>query len=282
MNKQLIAESGSTKTEWRLCKADKILQDFRSAGFNPNVQTKETMRETIQEVIYHVGSGNLDEVTFYGAGLAEQSQRQIIYDLLSELLPKARINIEHDMLAAVRSTLQPEGIVCILGTGSNSAMFKGDQITMNLGGHGYLVGDEGSGCNIGKFLLKGLLQHDFPRIVTDYVEEHEKMTINDIKLSTFKAEKPNVRLASLARYAGAMLHVPEVYSMTKRCFADFLEATVCRYPDYQSQTTSFVGSISFFFKDPLMEVCAERNVKVGSIVKDPIDNLVQYHLSIKH
>jgi len=281
MIKKLIAESGSTKTEWRLIDNKSVIQEYRSAGFNPNVQTEESMRETLQDVVYHFGAGNISEFYFYGAGLAEISQREIILNLVKTLLPKAIVHIEHDMLAAVRSTLRSEGIVCILGTGSNSAWFQNEEIRMNLGGHGYLIGDEGSGCYIGKHLLRAILQEDLPKEARHYLEDEEKMDISAIKLSIFKAEKPNVRMASLARHAGALLHLEGIQELVKKCFLDFLDSTVVRYPNYQNQYTNFVGSISFYFKHELMKACEERGVKLGEINKDPVDNLIKYHLGVR-
>lgn len=273
-----MAESGSSKTEWRLAVGAEIQQSFRSPGFNPNVQTVADMRAVFQDVIQQVGYDRVNRVCFYGAGLAELSQRRVMQDILKELLPEADISIEHDMLAAVRSTLRQEGIVCILGTGSNSAYYKDDKIVSNLGGHGYLFGDEGSGANIGKMMIKAMLQDELPEIVVRHFEEKEQASIHEIKIAVMRSEKPNVKLATFARLTGDMVHLPEVRALVVKNFMDFLSTTVCRYPDYQQVRTDFVGSIAYYFREMLQEACAVKEVKMGEFYQNPVENLIRFHI----
>lgn len=273
----LLAESGSSKTEWRLCEDGKIVQAFRSPGFNPNIQTEDAMKAVFREVIQHVGYEKAHHVIFYGAGLGEISQRKVMFNILKDILPEVEINIEHDMLAAVRSTLKEEGIVCILGTGSNSAYYKGDEIIHNLGGHGYLFGDEGSGLDIGKRMLKAMLQDDLPRKVIRYFEEKEQHSLTEIKLSVMKSEKPNVKLATFAKYTADLVSIARVRNLVKASFLDFLDTTVCRYENYQTLPVDFVGSIGFYFKDILEEACERRMLTLGNVIKDPVENLIAYH-----
>lgn len=275
--KILIAESGSSKTEWRLCQDNDVIKTLRSPGFNPNIQTESAMRLVFQDVIQHIGY-DIDYICFYGAGLAEVSQRKLMHHLLKELVPDAHIQIEHDMLAAVRCTLREKGIVCILGTGSNSARFVKDEILENLGGHGYIFGDEGSGANIGKTMIKAMLQGDLPKEAVHHFEKNEQNTINEIKIGIMRAEKPNVKLATFARLTSEIIDIPGVRQIVKKNFLDFLDTTVCRYKGYENIYTDFVGSIAFYFHDILKEACEERNVKMGETLKDPVDNLILYHL----
>lgn len=277
----LLAESGSSKTEWRLCQNGKIVQSLRSPGFNPNVQTAPAMLAVFQDVIQQVGYEKVTSVCFYGAGLAELSQRKLMNNLLKDLLPEADIQIEHDMLAAVRSTLRERGIVCILGTGSNSARYEGDTIIQNLGGHGYLFGDEGSGANIGKLMIKAMLQDELPKEAVAFFEEKEQSTIHEIKIAIMRAEKPNVKLATFSKMTGELLLAhphPRIFEILSQNFYDFLNTTVCRYGDYREVYTDFVGSVAFYFKDMLNEACNNRGVKMGNIYQNPIDNLIEYHL----
>lgn len=275
----LLAESGSSKTEWRLCVEGKIVQSLRSPGFNPNIQSQDAMRTVFREVLQNIGYERIKKICFYGAGLGELSQRRVMANILKELIHDAEIQIEHDMLAAVRSTLKPEGIVCILGTGSNSALYKNDQIIENLGGHGYLFGDEGSGQDIGKRMLKAMLQSDLPNEARLYFEEKEDAEIDEIKISVMKAEKPNVKLATFAKLTAELLHVPGVEEIVFNSFVAFLDTTVCRYKNYKKTPADFVGSIGYYFRPILEKACAKRKVQMGGIQKDPVENLIQYHLA---
>lgn len=278
----LLAESGSSKTEWRLCVAGEIVQSLRSPGFNPNIQSHDAMRTVFREVIQNIGYEKIESICFYGAGLGELSQRRVMSNILKELIHDAEIQIEHDMLAAVRSTLKPEGIVCILGTGSNSALYKDDAIVENLGGHGYLFGDEGSGQDIGKRMIKAMLQGDLPDEARLYFEQKEDIEIDEIKIAVMKAEKPNVKLATFARLTADLLHIKKVEKIVFDSFVAFLDTTVCRYKGYKNIPADFVGSIAYYFRPILEKACEKRKVQLGGIQKDPVENLIRYHLADVH
>jgi N-acetylglucosamine kinase-like BadF-type ATPase len=275
----LLAESGSSKTEWRLCQGATMIESLRSPGFNPNIQSEAAMRAIFQDVIQNIGYERIEKLCFYGAGLGEMSQRIVMRNILRELLPEAIIQIEHDMLAAVRSTLRPEGIVCILGTGSNSAHYANETIIQNLGGHGYIFGDEGSGAYIGKRMLKALLQKELPENIQGQFEESEKSSITEMKIAVMQSEKPNVKLATFAKVTAEVQDSPPVREIILGCFLEFLDTTVCRYDGYENLYTDFVGSIAYYFLPILSEACSKRNVKIGNVQQAPIDNLIQYHIS---
>ncbi len=276
----LIAESGSTKTEWVVGRDGKVIKSFRSPGINPNVMTKESIEDTFRMAFEdQFQDGEIQEVIFYGAGLGHHSQRDIVADVLRKVLPSAHIVVDHDMVAAVRSTGREEGIVCILGTGSNSCLFRDRHEVLVLGGHGWIMGDEGSGKDLGHHLIKGLLQGDFPDEVREYVEGKEGDSIFEIKISIHKSEKPNVRMASLARYVKDMIHIPEVRMMVVHRFLAFLDTTVCRYPDYRQLHIDVIGSIGYHFREQLEEACRVREVQLGHLIPEPIHNLLSYHFS---
>lgn len=275
----LIAESGSTKTEWRLIRNGVVAREFRSPGVNPNVLEPEAIEEIFRDAFEENLPAVPEAVTFYGAGLGADSQKAVVREIMQRVLPQSRIFVEHDMLAAARSTLRDEGIVCILGTGSNSARHHQHQITQNMGGHGWIFGDEGSGMDLGRHLLKGILQHDFPDEVQAHVERARGKSAYELKLDVHHSSKPNVRLAEFAVYVGETVHVPEVRQMVKARMLAFLDTTVCRYTGYRELYTDFVGSIAHHFSAVLFEACEERGVKPGMVLKDPVHNLVAFHLN---
>ncbi|MEZ4686952.1 MAG: hypothetical protein R3B47_13060 [Bacteroidia bacterium] len=275
----LIAESGSTKTAWRLLKNGKLENAFQSPGINPNVLEPEVIEDIFRTAFgSHLASLDLEEVHFYGAGIGSNSQKGIIRGILQKILPNSLIFVEHDILAAARSTRRKEGIICILGTGSNSALHRNFELVSSLGGHGYIFGDEGSGMDLGKHLIKGILQDDFPEAVRRHVEDRRGKSAYDIKISVHHSSKPNVRMAELAQYVGELIHIPKVENMVISRFQAFLDTTVVRYPDYKSIPVDFVGSIAFYFQKQLDAACKSRQAQLGQIDKDPVDNLVEYHL----
>lgn len=275
----LLAESGSTKTEWRLFQGEQLQDTFRTSGFNPNVQDEAHIQAQIAALkAAHFQERQVEAVFFYGAGIGGDSQKRIMQELIQDAFPRADVHIYHDILAAARSTGRQAGIVCILGTGSNSCSYADGEILQNLGGHGYLFGDEGSGADLGRALVRGILLDEFPIEAKRIIEQHESKSIYEMKISVHHAEKPNVRMAELAKLIDPVLHLAEVREMVKQRFLLFLDTTVCRYPDYQNRAVDFVGSVGFYFRDILREACQERGFEAGQIIKDPIQNLIRFHL----
>jgi glucosamine kinase len=276
----LIAESGATKTEWRLCAEGKLLHAFRSRGFNPNVMPRALLESEMQEVLRSQlpASHEIGRVFFYGAGLRGENQRALVKTVLAQSLPQARIEVAHDLLAAARSCQREEGIVGILGTGSNTAHYQRGVLLSTRGGHSYLFGDEGSGADLGLSLMKGLLLDDFPAEVRTFIEQQAGYSIYDLKIAILQSEVPNVRLAQLAKYLDELTHVPEIQAMIQERMRAFFQTTICRYPNYQELPVDLVGAISHAFRHTLQAAAQEYQVQLMSIVSDPIKSLVAYHL----
>ncbi len=276
----LIAESGSTKTEWRLCKDGQIIDAFRTSGCNPRVQTPQIIEADIRKAFSsHLTCQLPETIHFYGAGLGDQQPKLIIREILKRLLPDVQVYVEHDMLAAARSSCRAEGIACILGTGSNTCYHKNYQVIDCKGGFGYLVADEGSGADMGKHLLKKLLQGELSLVIKERFESQLQQSVQETLTSLMLAPKPNVLMASWAEYVHAWLEDEQIQQMVEERFLAFLDTTICLYESYQHLQVDFVGSIGHYFSEQLKKACQKRKVLLGSIVKDPIDNLVNFHLS---
>jgi len=279
----LIAESGSTKTEWRLCQNGGQILAFRSQGFNPNVQTPEAMEEELRRAYnLNMEHAETEEIWFYGAGIDSHSQRQIMEEVIGKVFKDVRITVNSDMLAAARSTNRNEGIVCILGTGSNSCAHEAHELTLKIGGHGWIFGDEGSGADLGKYLIKAMLQGDLPADVIQGIEEREGKSAFALKISIMQSSRPNVRLAKLAETFHAFIETPLVKELARSRFLAFLDTTVCRYPNFKDVHTDFVGSIAHYYRPVLEEACELRGVRLGNIEMAPADNLVKFHLANAH
>ncbi|MCI4670628.1 MAG: hypothetical protein MRZ79_21010 [Bacteroidia bacterium] len=276
----LIAESGATKTEWRLIRDGKEVLAFRTAGFNPNVMSEKLISQEMSDIFRKfLKEETIDEIYFYGAGLRLKSQRDVIQKILINLQPAAYLSVNHDLSAAARSTGFIEGIVGILGTGSNTCYYKNGEVLEQRGGHGYIFGDEGSGADLGRHLVKGLLEGSFPEAVKNFIESQEGVNLEELKLAIYRAEKPNVRMARLSKYLDEILHHDSVKRMIEARFDAFLVNSVLAYPNYQSLPVTFVGSIAYYFQEILLERCRQNGIEKVDIQHDPIENLVSYHIS---
>ena len=90
---------------------------------------------------------------FYGAGSSSLEKCSIIKEGLSRVLVNSDIHVGHDLDGAAYSVWSGEPCVaCILGTGSNSCIFDGENIYENAPSLGFMLGDEASGNKFGKKL----------------------------------------------------------------------------------------------------------------------------------
>lgn len=281
MNNQrvLLAESGATKTEWRLLSPEGILTQIRTTGYNPNVMTEEAIRLDLAEARSGALAGvEVEKLVFYGAGIGGDSQESLMRRVLQGCWPQSELEVYHDLAASARSTPRSTGIACILGTGSNSCLYQDHDVKLRRGGHGYLFGDEGSGMDLGRHLIMGLLQKRFSDSVRNFVESQEGLSVYELKLAILKDPTPNVRMARLARHLDELVHLEEIQSMILNRFLAFLDATVCLYADFQAYPVDVMGSIGWYFQELFAEAARLRKLNMGTFVANPIDHLVQFHL----
>ena len=163
MARILIADSGFTKTDWRLIKSDGSIEQARTQGINPYYQTIDEMQEVVQDLYGQIPEV-LDKVYFYGTGCSSETNRDKIAQLLNQFYPSAKVDVNHDLLAAARSLCGDEvGIACIMGTGTNSCLYDGSKITSNVPSLGWAIADEGGGTYLGKILITDYYRKDMPK-----------------------------------------------------------------------------------------------------------------------
>ncbi|WNJ19242.1 hypothetical protein [Pontibacter sp. G13] len=272
----LIAESGATKTDWVLSKSDGA-SSFRTQGLNPSAVSPESISQVIQSVASHWSSEPIHGVHFYGAGCGTAANRHLMTQSLSQVFGTIDITVGSDLEAAVRSAPMDSGIAGILGTGSHSCEFRNYEITTAIGGHGYLLGDEGSGADLGRHFIAALLRNELPDRCRLAVESHAGMTLEQIKRQTYKEERPNAFLGQFTKPMAKCLDVPPVKELVVSRFRAYVESTFVRYEGWQQKPLYLVGSVAYFFQAVLTETIDEFGGKLTAISKAPIDGLRRYH-----
>lgn len=279
----LIADSGSTKTDWILLNdSGQKVEKIRSIGFNPYFQSADfiyiTLLKAFEGIQHYFNS--VDKVFFYGAGCSSNENNQIVEYALSRLFTSAEVTVNHDMMAAARATLgQNKGIACILGTGSNSAVWSGYEILENIPSYGYIFGDEGSGAYLGIALLKKYFSNTLSNELRISFQEFFNYTDAEIIQKVYKEENPNVFVASFASFYSIHADNEQLVDIIHTGFDLFFKTRVTRYDDFQKYPLGFVGSISFHLRDHLEAVATKFGCSVKEVIKCPIDNLVEYHLT---
>lgn len=275
----LIADSGSTKTEWILLNNGKIEMQCFTMGINPYFIDTNGVIEIIQnELIPSIGALQPTEIYFYGSGCSTTTKQSIVENALRNFFPNSMVSITHDLLASARALcMDQEGIACILGTGSNSCLYNGKEIIENVPSLGYFFADEGSGGHLGKILLTRYLRGDLSANTQELFKNQYNYSLENVLDAVYNQPKPNRYLASFAPFVHQNLHIPEIREIAKYSFRDFFQNQVCKYTNYQSVNVSFIGSVSYYFADLLKEVASEFDVNVGVIYKSPMEGLLKYH-----
>ncbi len=272
---RLIIDSGSTKMEWMLLDGNETKSRFLTEGFNPNYFDIQTLVEMCQGVPL---SNEIQSIHYYGTGCGSEQNCTLIKNVFQKRFPKAEITVTHDLMAACHALFGHEkGIACILGTGSNSCVYDGEKIVEKAVSLGYLVGDEGSGCHIGRAVVRAYFYGFMPEDLRKKFEETYHLELKDFVQQLYHDPQPSKYLAAFAKFAGENQAHPYIRVLVKDCFKAFMEAFVCRYKGCNALKVSFVGSIAYHFQDLLRESLADFGLTMGEVMQAPAEGLVQYY-----
>lgn len=278
----LIADGGSTKTSWCLIDDNGKKIMFNTEGYNPYFSDTDYIIESMKKNMpSDLPTQKIKEVNYYGAGVHNEEKALIVKKAMEVIFPKAKIDVDHDLMAAARALLgNQRGFAAILGTGTNTCIYDGEGIEMNIDSLAYILGDEGSGCHIGKKLLSDYLRGYMPKNVRDSFWETFKLTPDDILESIYKKPLPNRFCASFSKFVyDITVNIEYSRNLVKTAFTEFFQNLVSHYPDYQNYEFNCIGSVAYNFRNVLEEVAEEFGMKMGKIIRSPIDDLVDFHLS---
>jgi glucosamine kinase len=279
----LIADSGSTKTDWRFIDADSRIFPFLTSGFNPYFQTSSDISSVIAKdlkplLVPQLGTGVLD-IFFYGAGCGNEKNCGLVRTALEEQFPESIITIYSDMLAAAHALCgQSAGLVAILGTGMNSACYDGRQLVSQQPSLGYILGDEGSGAYLGKLLLADYLNKEMPEDMRLRFESRFALSKDQILEKVYKEQLPNRFLASFSLFIYQNLAQQYCIDLVAGAFRCFFDLHICKYPEYKKLKLSCSGSVAFWYSNILRRIAEEKGVMLDKVVETPIAGLSLYHI----
>lgn len=275
----LIADSGSTKTDWCLCNEGTPILAVQTQGINPYHQTEEAIEQVLAEELLpqFTQQPACLCVIFYGAGCANDTACGRVREAIQKVLATDDIIIHSDLLGAARALCgHEEGIACVLGTGSNSCLFDGKDIIANVPPLGYILGDEGSSAVLGRRLVGDCLKNQLPEAVRNEFLAEYNLTQETILEKVYRQPLANRFLASLTPFLSKHREVPEVHALLVESFVDFFVRNVKQYRR-PWLPIHFVGSIANVFKAELKEAAESLGMELGSILKSPMEGLVKYH-----
>ena len=275
----LIADSGSTKTDWILTTAENSILEVETLGINPVRDSRDAIFDIIKN---HLASQlpeeyKVDQIFFYGAGCIDPYKKNIAEVLISIFGSDTRIAVESDLLGAARALCgNKAGIACILGTGSNSCLYDGKEIISNTSPLGYILGDEGSGAFLGKTLVGNILKKIFSRKLQDCFFKKYDLTPSIIINKVYREPMPNRFLASLVPFLAEHREEPEIHDMLIGAFRLFFVRNVKAY-GHPEMEINCVGSIAFYFNDEITDAAAKEGLKMGKILQKPAQELAFFH-----
>ncbi|HQT23473.1 MAG: N-acetylglucosamine kinase [Sphingobacteriales bacterium 17-39-43] len=276
----LVADSGSSKADWILTISDTETIPFRTSGINPFFLSEKDIIKIFQNTPeIQPYTDQVKEIYFFGAGCSSPDRREHISNALSKIFKHAFVSVDIDIIASIYATAgNSKGICCIIGTGSNITYFDGSKIHESKHGLGYILGDEGSGTWLGRQLITSFLYGKMPADLSDSFKKNYKIDKESVIKHVYQQPAPNFYLASFAPFLSEHIGHPFIVDVLKKGFSEFIETNIKSYPDYKDQTCHFVGSIAYHFSDILKELCTANEIKVGKILKHPIEELSRFIL----
>ena len=275
--KTLIADSGSTKTDWCLAEDGKILRQIKTDGINPVFLTDEELRNAMEDVARQLEDTRPEAIHFYGAGCIPTQTERVRRALAHAFTSAGSVEAASDMLGAARGLCGHQaGIACILGTGSNSCSYDGKNMVANVSPLGFILGDEGSGAVLGKLLVGSLLKNQLaPGLKEEFLERYA-LTPADIIERVYRRPFPNRFLAGLSPFLAEHLEDEGIHRLVLDAFRDFLRRNVMQY-DWRAHDVHFCGSIAYHYKKILADAAALEGIRIGQVVQSPMEGLVRYH-----
>ena len=299
----LIADSGSTKTDWTLLHSANpqfghdVVATFHTQGITPIHQSTADIRQILEQELLHqlstfhrgalFQSGGLAtplfqdlHVFFYGSGCTP-ALVPVMKRLLTEELSTKSVEVHSDLMAAARALCgREEGIACILGTGANSCLYDGEHIVQNTPALGYVLGDEGSGSVLGRRFLNAIFKNpELASLCDEFLGEY-RITMADVIQRVYREPMANRYLASLSPFICQHLGHPAVRLLVVDNFRQFFRMNIVPYRR-RDLPVNFVGSMAYYYEEQLAEAAGMEGFKMGRIMQSPLEGLVSYHTMIK-
>ncbi len=275
----LIADSGSTKTDWVLIDKVKGNSSISTQGFNPFFFRSDEITKEIRKYFDNTETNNLiRRIYFYGAGCSSDTMKEIIINGLQPVFINASITVKSDLLGAARSLFfNDPGIAVILGTGASSGIYNGSFITKTTKSLGYVFGDEGGGDHIGKLFITKFLTDSLSKGITEKFINTFNLTKDQILQKVYSEPFPNNFLASFCEFISENKASAEINEIILQSFNLLFERYINKYPDFKNYKIRVTGSIAHFFENELLFIANQHGCKIDLILKKPISRLIDFH-----
>jgi len=282
---RLLVDSGSTKADWiAIDEEGKVLFTTQTLGLNPEILEGEEIIERINDRFDILQ--NKDKAThlfFYGAGCGTDRMKINLSRVFQGYFTNAIISVHEDTYAAVYATTPKgeEAIVSILGTGSNCSFFDGKALHQKVQSLGYIVMDDCSGNVFGKELIRKYYFNKMPKELAVEFEKEYNLDADFIKNKLYKEPNPNAYLATFAKFLIQNKEHEFCKKIIFKGMKSFVKNYIRQFDNCKEVPVHFVGSIAFYLKDELQITFDKYEMKLGNVLRRPIDGLIAYHVKNK-
>lgn len=279
---KLLVDSGSTKADWiAIDDNGKVIFTTQSLGLNPEVLTKEEVIARLENK-FDISHNKLKatHLYFYGAGCGTDRMKNFLATVFEDYFSNAIVSVHEDTYAAVYATTpkNEKAIVCILGTGSNCSYFDGQVLHQKVQSLGYIAMDDCSGNRFGRHLIRGYYFNNMPLEMAKEFEKEFNVDPDFIKANLYKEPNPNAYLATFAKFLIKHKDTDFCKKFIKEELQEFIENYIMQFENCKEIPVHFVGSIAFYLKDELTEMLKKYGIRIGNVLRRPIDGLIAYHI----
>ncbi|SHN01341.1 hypothetical protein [Mucilaginibacter sp. OK098] len=277
-----VVYSGSNYAEWRLFDKDRTIASFKTGGINPYFNDEKQIIQLLNKninLIHH--AEEIKRIYFFGAGSFSTELKNTVHNAFSVFFKFGKVTVEHDITAAaIACCKNSPGIISIIGSGSNAAWYDGKKVKPNNYGLGYILADEGSGNWLGRELVKGYMNETLPEnIRKKFVQRYdpERKTLLE---KIYRQKQPAVYLSSFTEFYIDNQEDSYIKSIIKNGFDKLMHTYLLPLHDEHPEAfLYFAGSVAAGFQNLLHEAAADANLKIATIIKEPINNLLTYYSS---
>ena len=275
---KLIADSGSSHTDWLWIKKNGEQKEVQTGGINPYYQSPEAIFTELEFSLVPAIGREINEIYFYGAGCLFPEKAGIVKYALGRCFPNAKIEVNSDLLGAARSLCGTgNGVIGVLGTGSNSCLYDGDQILEHTPSLGFIIGDEGGASFIGRRLVGDYFKKLLPDSVAEKFKKKYNITRQKLLNDIYTKDFPNRYLGEFAKFVSENIEDDYCYNLAYDSILIFLNRNIYSYTDFKNHKINFVGSVSWYFQNVIRKVLEDEGLTAGEFLHQPIYRLVEFH-----
>lgn len=275
----LIADGGSTKTDWRIVDNELEIKQIQTKGINPYIRSSDEINKEITDILSLQLKGyDISQIYFFGAGCNTAEKQSIIKNiLLREIDNIQEITVESDLLgAAIGLCGDKKGIACILGTGSNSCLYDGKEIVEHVSPLGYILGDEGSGAVLGRIFVNACLKNQLSEDIKKSFLEEYKLTPSLLLDKVYRDSMPNRFLASISPFILKNIQNEKIHDLVYSSFKEFFVKNVMQYSGWNNLAIHMTGSVAYHYKDVVVKVGTELGLHITTITQSPMQGVIEF------